>query len=172
MSDPVKLIRTDDQSRRYGARGADEADFWPVAGGAFTILGLLIGGHRYNWRVNHEMRAQSSPPTDDWFGPSQQRPAPETRMIFRAGPAPAPAPVAAKLLLCGPEEGHQVSSAASRAAFGSPFSTYRDGFAPSQRYAVASPPMPLARNDATISAVLTDDVAGVLRHAVGLLRRW
>ena len=69
-----------DQSRRYGARRADEAGFWTWLAAAFTILGLMIGGTiGYNWRANHEMRAQSSPPATTGLAPSQQRPAPETR---------------------------------------------------------------------------------------------
>jgi len=79
MSDPRHTDPyRNDQSRRYGAR--DEVGFWPWLATAFTILGLLIGGAiGYNWRANHEMRAQSSPPATTGSAPSQQRPAPETR---------------------------------------------------------------------------------------------
>jgi hypothetical protein len=81
MSDPRPTDPyRNDQSRRYGALGADAAGFWPWLVTAFTILGLLIGGAiGYNWRTNHEMRAQSSPPATTGSAPSQRRPAPETR---------------------------------------------------------------------------------------------
>jgi hypothetical protein len=75
MSDPRN---TDpDRTRRYDV---DQTGFWPWLVTAFTILGLLIGGAiGYNWRANHEMRAQSSPPATTGSAPSQQRPAPQTR---------------------------------------------------------------------------------------------
>jgi hypothetical protein len=77
MSDPRY---TNDESRRYGARRADEVGFWPWLTAALTALGLLIGGAiGYNWGVDHERRAQLSPPTTTGSAPSQQRPAPETR---------------------------------------------------------------------------------------------
>jgi hypothetical protein len=79
MSDPRPTDPyRNDQSRRYGAR--DEVSFWPWLTAALTALGLLIGGAiGYFWGVDHEKRAQSSPPTTTGSAPSQQRPAPETR---------------------------------------------------------------------------------------------
>jgi hypothetical protein len=81
MSDPGHTDPyRNDQSRRYGARGSDEAGFWPWLAATLTVLGLLIGGAiGYNWRVDREMKAQSSPPATTGSAPSQQRPAPATR---------------------------------------------------------------------------------------------
>jgi len=71
MSDPRYTDpNRNDQSRRYGTRGANQVGFWPWLTAALTALGLLIGGVLgYNWGVDHERRAQSSPPTTNWFGP-------------------------------------------------------------------------------------------------------
>jgi hypothetical protein len=79
MSDPRYTDPyRNDQSRRYGLRGSDM--FWPWLTAALTALGLLIGGFiGYNWGVDHERRAQLSPPTTTGSAPLQQRPAPETR---------------------------------------------------------------------------------------------
>jgi hypothetical protein len=81
MSDPRNTDpNRNDQSRRYGARGSDAVGFWPWLAAALTALGLLIGGAiGYNWGIDHERRAQSSPPATTGSAPSQQRPAPETR---------------------------------------------------------------------------------------------
>ena len=73
MSDPIDPYHND-RSRRYGAR---RSDFWPWLTAALTALGLLIGwAIGYNWGVDHERRAQSSPPTTTGSAPSQQQPAP------------------------------------------------------------------------------------------------
>lgn len=77
MSNPTDPYRND-QSRRFGVRGPDQAGFWPWLTAALTALGLLIGGTiGYNWGWGaHEKSAQSSPPTTTGSAPPQQRPAP------------------------------------------------------------------------------------------------
>ena len=79
MSDPRHTDPyRNDQSRRYGARGADQVGFWPWLTAALTALGLLIGGTiGYNWGVDHERKAQSNPPTTTGSAPSQQRRTPD-----------------------------------------------------------------------------------------------
>jgi hypothetical protein len=77
MCNPTDPYRND-QSRRYGLRGADEAGFWPWLTAALTALGLLIGwtiGYNWGWGA-HEKSAQSRTPTTTGSAPSQQRPAP------------------------------------------------------------------------------------------------
>jgi hypothetical protein len=76
MSNPTDPYRND-QSRRYGIRESDGGGFWWPLAAALTALGLLIGGMiGYNWRINHEMKAQSSPPATTGSAPSQPRPVP------------------------------------------------------------------------------------------------
>jgi hypothetical protein len=67
------------QSRRFGVRGSNVAEFWPWITAALTALGILVGLLiKYNWGV-HQRINQSSPPTTTGSAPSQQRPPPETR---------------------------------------------------------------------------------------------
>ena len=75
MSDP-RYIDTyrNDQSRRFGVRGSNVAEFWPWITAALTAIGILVGlliG--YNWGV-HQRIAQLNSPTTTGSAPSQPRP--------------------------------------------------------------------------------------------------
>jgi hypothetical protein len=56
-------------------RGSDQTGIWPWLTAALTALGLLIGGlFGYNWGVEHERVAQSSPPATTGSAPAQHAP--------------------------------------------------------------------------------------------------
>jgi hypothetical protein len=68
MSDPRY---TNPYRNDQSGRGSDQTGIWPWLAAGLTALGLLLGGIiGYNWGVEHERFAQSSPTTTTGSAPA------------------------------------------------------------------------------------------------------